>query len=94
MMKLISSLVLAILTLPLMTPLARADDSLGEVIEDSIRDEIRDDIRDDIRRDICRRREEQGRETDVCDTLEDIDQFGDTLRRGRNRIRAIDAIFD
>jgi len=94
MMKLISGLALAILTLPLISPLAQADDSLGEVIKDSIRDEIRDDIRDSVRRDICRRRENRGRDTDFCDTLEDIDQFRDTLRRGRNRVRTINAIFD
>jgi hypothetical protein len=93
-MKFISSLVLAILTVTLMDSSAWADRNLGKVIRDNIRDEIRDDIRDDIRRDICRRREDRGRDMDLCDTLEDIDDVRDRLRRTRNRIRTLDAIFD
>lgn len=93
MIKLLSGLVLAMLTLPVMSSSAHAD-SLGEVIKDSIRDEIRDDIRDQARRDMCRRRERRGRSTDLCDTLEDIDEFRDDLRRARNRRRTINAIFD
>jgi hypothetical protein len=64
------------------------------VIRDSIRDEIRDDIRDNVRRDVCDRREERNRDPDLCNTLEDIDQLRDGIRRGTNRIRAIDAILD
>lgn len=93
MIKLISGLVLAMLTLPVISSSAQAD-SLGEVIKDNIRDEIRDDIRDQARRDICRRQAQRGRDTDVCNTLEDIDEFRDTLRRARNRRRTINAIFD
>jgi hypothetical protein len=92
-MKFIASLVLAVLTLPLIGLSASAE-SLGNVIRDSIRNEIRDDIRDSVRRDICRQQEESGRNPDLCNTLEDIDRFRDGIRRGRNRIRAIDAILD
>ncbi|WP_035984922.1 hypothetical protein [Leptolyngbya sp. KIOST-1] len=93
-MKPIYSLLLAIATLPTIYSAALADESLGNVIRDSIRDEIRDDIRDTVRRDICDRRADRNRDPDLCNTLDDIDQFRDGIRRGRNRIRAIDAIFN
>lgn len=93
-MKFISSLVLAILSVTLMGSSAWADKSLGRVIRDNIRREIRDDIRDSVRRDICQRREDRGRNTDLCDTLEDIDDVRDRLRQTRNTIRTLDAIFD
>jgi hypothetical protein len=93
-MKYISSLVLAIITVTLMGSSAWADKKLGKVIRDNIRDEIRDDIRDSVRRDVCRRREDRGRDPDLCNTLEDIDDVRDSLRRTRNTIRTLDAIFD
>ncbi len=96
-MKLIVSfgLGLAVCALPLIgLPPAWAGESLGNVIRDSIRDEIRDDIRDNVRRDICDRREDRNRNPDLCNTLEDIDHLRDGIRRGTNRIRAIDAILD
>ena len=93
-MKPFYSLIFAVLALPFIHTIALADESLGDVIRDSIRDEIRDDIRDNVRRDICDRRQAQNRDPDLCNTLNDIDQFRDGIRRGRNRIRAIDAIFD
>jgi hypothetical protein len=76
-----------------MSPTARADDDLGDVIRDSIRGEIRDDIVDSVRRNVCRDREED-RDSDFCDTWQDLDRLGDSLRRTSNGIRAIDAIFD
>ncbi len=93
-MKFISSVVLAILIVTLTGSSAWADRKLGTVIRDNIRDEIRDDIRDSVRRDICQRREERGRNTDLCDTLEDIDDVRDRVRKTRNTIRTLDAIFD
>jgi hypothetical protein len=93
-MKLMYSAMLAVLIVPFTVATARADESLGEVIGDNIRREIRDDIRDSIRRDICTGRERRNQGTDLCETLEDIDQVRDGLRRGGNAIRIIDAIFD
>jgi hypothetical protein len=93
-MKLLVGLGLAALALPFMGSIALANESLGNVIRDSIRSEIRDDIRDSVRRDLCRRREERDRNPDLCNTLEDIDQLRDGIRRGTNRIRAIDAILN
>lgn len=93
-MKLTSALVLTLGTLFLISPTARADDDLGDVIRDSIRGEIRDDIVDSVRRNVCRNREAAGRDDDFCDTWQDLDRLGDTLRRTSNGIRAIDAIFD
>lgn len=93
-MKLVYSLIFAILALPFTYSLAWANESLGNVIRDSIRDEIRDDIRDNVRRNVCDRRERQNRDPALCNTLEDIDHLRDGIRRGTNRIRAIDAIFD
>jgi hypothetical protein len=93
-MKLIYSLSFAVVLLLLASPSGWANESLGDVIRDSIRDEIRDDIRDNVRRDLCRRREERDRNPDLCNTLQDIDQLRDGIRRGTNGIRAIDAIFD
>jgi hypothetical protein len=90
-MKLWQGLVLAIMLTVGFSPVAKAD-SLGEVIVDSIADELRDGVRDSVRRSICppgQRLNERG----VCDVLEDVDQVRDDLRRGRNAIRAIDAIF-
>jgi hypothetical protein len=75
-------------------PFAQADESLGDVIRDGIRGEIRDSIGDSVRRDICRRQAERNRRGDLCNTLEDVDRLGDSLRRGSNAIRALDAIFD
>jgi hypothetical protein len=102
-MKLVVGLGLALLSLPFIGSIALANESLGDVIRDSIRDEIRDDIRDSVRRDLCRRREERDgppgpvfdhRNPDLCNTLEDIDQLRDGIRRGTNGIRAIDAILN
>jgi hypothetical protein len=93
MMKLLLSSGLILCTLTLLSSAAQADDSLGDVIRDNIRREIRDDIRDSVRRDVCRRREDRGRNTDLCDTLEDVDQVRDRLRKTGNFIRTIDAIF-
>ncbi|WP_156119619.1 hypothetical protein [Leptolyngbya sp. KIOST-1] len=93
-MKLLVGLGLAVLPLPFMGSIALANESLGHVIRDSIRDEIRDDIRDSVRRDLCRRREERDRNPDLCNTLEDIDQLRDGIRRGTNGIRVIDAILN
>jgi hypothetical protein len=93
-MKLVVGLGLALLSLPFIGSIALANESLGDVIRDSIRDEIRDDIRDSVRRDLCRRREERERNPDLCNTLEDIDQLRDGIRRGTNGIRAIDAILN
>jgi len=94
-MKFILALGLTVLTLSVVkTPTALANESLGNVIRDSIRDEIRDDIRDNVRRDVCQRREDRNRDPDLCNTLEDIDHLRDGIRRGTNRIRAIDAILN
>lgn len=93
-MKLMYSLIFSVLALSFIHSSARADESLGDVIRDSLRDEIRDNISDNVRRDVCDRREERNRDPDLCNTLEDIDQLRDGIRRGTNRIRAIDAILD
>ncbi len=93
-MKLIFVLVLAALSLPFTGSTAFANERLGNVIRDSIRGEIRDNIRDNVRQDFCRRREDRNRNPDLCNTLEDLDRLRDSIRRGRNRIRAIDAILD
>ena len=93
-MKFMVGLGLAAFALPFMGSAALANEGLGDVIRDSIRDEIRDDIRDNVRQDLCRRREERDRNPDLCNTLEDIDQLRDGIRRGTNRIRAIDAILN
>lgn len=93
-MKPISSTILVILAIILFSQPASADESLGEVIRDSIRGEIRDDIRDSVRRDICRSQGGRNRGSDLCNTLEDVDQFRDRLRQAKNRLRAIDAILD
>lgn len=93
-MKPISSTIFLILAILFLTPPASARERLGEVIRDSIRGEIRDDVGDSIRRDICRSQGGGGRGSDLCSTLEDIDQFGDRLRRTTNRLRFIDAILD
>jgi hypothetical protein len=93
-MKFIVGLVLAALALPFTSSIALANESLGDVIRGSIRDEIRDDIRDNVRQDLCRRREERERSPDLCNTLEDIDQLRDGIRRGTTQIRAIDAILN
>jgi hypothetical protein len=84
----------ALLTLVLLTgagSVASAE-SLGNVVRDSIRGELRDGVRDSVRRTVCppgQRPDGRG----VCNTLEDVDNVTDSLRRGRNTIRAIDAIF-
>lgn len=94
MMKFLLGSGLIIFMLTGLTPPAHADKSLGKVIRNSIRGEIRDEIRDSVRRDICQRREERGRNMDVCETLEDVDRVRDRFRRGANFIRTIDAILD
>ena len=66
---------------------------LGDVLLDSIEAELRDAVRDNVRRSIC----PPGEEPDsrgVCNTLERVDEVTDDLRRGRNTLRAIDAIFN
>jgi hypothetical protein len=93
-MKPIQSLILAVLAIPSLSSMALANDSLGTVIRDSIRSEIRDDIRDNVRNNVCDRRAQQDRNPDLCNTLNDVDALRDDLRRGVNRIRAIDAILD
>ena len=82
------TLVTAILAIAL-SPTAYADESLGDVIRDSVRDELRDGVRDAVREDvIC-----DGKDTDVCGGLNDLDEVRDDIRGARNTIRAIDAIF-
>jgi hypothetical protein len=93
-MKLLSALALTMGTLCLISPAAKADNDLGDVIRNTLRGEIRDGVVDSVRRNVCRNREEQDRDDDFCDTWQDLDQLGDTLRRTSNGIRAIDAIFD
>lgn len=92
-MKLVSALALTIGTLCLISPAAKADDDLGDVIRDTLREEIRDGVVDSVRRNVCRDRDED-RDSDFCDTWQDLDQLGDSLRRTSNGIRAIDAILD
>jgi len=103
-MKLTAALVLTLFPLCFISSAAHADESLGNVIGDTLRGEIRDSVVDSVRRDVCRRRaeenrdednrDEENRSADFCDTWQDLDRLGDTLRRSRNGIRAIEAIFD
>jgi len=50
-------------------------------------------MRDDARDRMCESREERGCNPDLCNRLERIDRTRDRLRRGRDVIRTIDAIF-
>ena len=64
-------------------------ETLGEVIRDSVEDELKDGVRDAIREDvIC-----DGKDTDLCEGLNNLDEVRDDIRGARNKIRAIDAIF-